>query len=97
MGVVWHGAQVPVWLLKATRSFLRSFQWARDAADRLVLPLSRSPVASHLCNWVIASTSLSPGLFMLRSPQMQLHGCVAPLSRCCLLVLGTLNRCRKAF
>ena len=32
------GAQVPVWLLKATRSFLRSFQWARDAADRLVLP-----------------------------------------------------------
>jgi hypothetical protein len=29
-------AQVPVWLLKATRSLLRSFQWARDAADRLV-------------------------------------------------------------
>ena len=29
-------AQVPVWLLKATRGFLRSFQWARDAADRLV-------------------------------------------------------------
>ncbi len=28
--------QVPVWLLKATRGFLRSFQWARDAADRLV-------------------------------------------------------------
>ena len=28
--------QVPVWLLKATRSFLKSFQWARDAADRLV-------------------------------------------------------------
>lgn len=27
--------QVPVWLLKATRGFLRSFQWARDAADRL--------------------------------------------------------------
>ena len=31
--------QVPVWLLKATRGFLRSFQWARDAADRLV-PIS---------------------------------------------------------
>ncbi len=28
--------QVPVWLLKATRSILKSFQWARDAADRLV-------------------------------------------------------------
>ena len=28
--------QVPVWLLRATRNFLRSFQWARDAADRLV-------------------------------------------------------------
>ncbi len=28
--------QVPVWLLKTTRGFLRSFQWARDAADRLV-------------------------------------------------------------
>ena len=28
--------QVPVWLLKATRGFLRNFQWARDAADRLV-------------------------------------------------------------
>ena len=28
--------QVPVWLLKATRGILRSFQWARDAADRLV-------------------------------------------------------------
>ncbi|EIE24340.1 NAD(P)-binding protein [Coccomyxa subellipsoidea C-169] len=27
--------EVPVWLLKATRSFLKSFQWARDAADRL--------------------------------------------------------------
>ncbi|CAL5228010.1 g11067 [Coccomyxa viridis] len=27
--------QVPVWLLKATRSILKSFQWARDAADRL--------------------------------------------------------------
>ncbi len=26
---------VPVWLLKATRGVLRSFQWARDAADRL--------------------------------------------------------------
>ena len=26
---------VPVWLLKLTRSFLRSFQWAGDAADRL--------------------------------------------------------------
>jgi uncharacterized protein YbjT (DUF2867 family) len=26
---------VPVWLLKATRGALRSFQWARDAADRL--------------------------------------------------------------
>ena len=26
---------VPVWLLKATRSTLRSFQWATDAADRL--------------------------------------------------------------
>lgn len=31
-------AQVPVWLLKATRGFLKSFQWARDAADRLVSP-----------------------------------------------------------
>ena len=28
--------QVPVWLLKAARGFLSSFQWARDAADRLV-------------------------------------------------------------
>ena len=27
--------RVPVWLLKATRSTLRSFQWAKDAADRL--------------------------------------------------------------
>jgi len=26
---------VPVWVLKAARSFLRSFQWAGDAADRL--------------------------------------------------------------
>ncbi|KAI7844154.1 hypothetical protein COHA_002289 [Chlorella ohadii] len=26
---------VPVWLLKGTRSLLRSFQWATDAADRL--------------------------------------------------------------
>lgn len=26
---------VPVWVLKATRGVLRSFQWARDAADRL--------------------------------------------------------------
>ncbi len=34
IGCCW--AQVPVWLLKATRSFLKSFQWARDAADRLV-------------------------------------------------------------
>ena len=30
--------QVPVWLLKATRGILRRFQWARDAADRLVRP-----------------------------------------------------------
>ena len=36
--------QVPVWLLKATRNFLRSFQWARDAADRLV-----SRHRSHAC------------------------------------------------
>lgn len=27
--------RVPVWLLKATRNILKSFQWARDAADRL--------------------------------------------------------------
>ena len=38
MWEAWRGPQVPVWLLKATRSLLRSFQWARDAADRLVLP-----------------------------------------------------------
>lgn len=47
-------AQVPVWLLKATRSFLRSFQWARDAADRLVLPLS--------CLLVVCIMQLSPCL-----------------------------------
>ena len=34
--------QVPVWLLKATRGILRRFQWARDAADRLV-SLIRDP------------------------------------------------------
>ena len=28
--------RVPVWLLKSTRSILSAFQWARDAADRLV-------------------------------------------------------------
>ena len=39
--------QVPVWLLKATRSILKSFQWARDAADRLVR-------AAHLCECCIA-------------------------------------------
>lgn len=27
--------EVPVWLLKGTRNALKSFQWARDAADRL--------------------------------------------------------------
>lgn len=27
---------VPVWILKSTRNVLRSLQWARDAADRLV-------------------------------------------------------------
>ena len=27
--------KVPVWLLKATRSALKGFAWARDAADRL--------------------------------------------------------------
>lgn len=27
--------EVPVWLLRATRGFLKGFQWARDAADRL--------------------------------------------------------------
>lgn len=27
--------RVPVWLLKSTRNILKSFQWARDAADRL--------------------------------------------------------------
>jgi hypothetical protein len=26
---------VPVWVLKLSRSLLKSFQWARDAADRL--------------------------------------------------------------
>ena len=31
--------QVPVWLLKAARGILRSFQWFRDAADRLVMHL----------------------------------------------------------
>jgi len=30
--------QVPVWLLRFTRNALKSFQWARDAADRLVCP-----------------------------------------------------------
>ena len=28
--------RVPVWLLKSTRNILSAFQWARDAADRLV-------------------------------------------------------------
>jgi len=28
-------SQVPVGVLKATRGFLRGFQWAKDAADRL--------------------------------------------------------------
>lgn len=27
--------RVPIWLLRLTRSTLRGFQWARDAADRL--------------------------------------------------------------
>lgn len=27
--------KVPVWVLKATRGLLSSFQWAKDAADRL--------------------------------------------------------------
>jgi hypothetical protein len=27
---------VPTWLLKGTRSVLRSLQWAKDASDRLV-------------------------------------------------------------
>ena len=35
--------QVPVWLLKAARGFLSSFQWARDAADRLVCTLLYLP------------------------------------------------------
>ena len=30
--------QVPVWLLRTARRFLSSFQWARDAAERLVRP-----------------------------------------------------------
>ena len=51
-------AQVPVWLLKATRSFLRSFQWARDAADRLVPPLS-SVALQAVYSWSVTSTSLS--------------------------------------
>lgn len=32
--------QVPLWLLKSTRNFLRGFQWARDASDRLVCSLT---------------------------------------------------------
>lgn len=35
---------VPVWLLKGSRRFLGAFQWAKDAADRLV----RSPYPYHL-------------------------------------------------
>ena len=40
-----------MWLLKATRSILKSFQWARDAADRLV---STAPFLYTSC------TALSP-------------------------------------
>ena len=42
-----------MWLLKATRGFLRSFQWARDAADRLVSsPYCHPFVYICLSKWV---------------------------------------------
>lgn len=37
--------KVPVWLLRLTRNLLRGFQWARDAADRLVSSMEPPPPA----------------------------------------------------
>ena len=51
--------QVPVWLLKATRGILKSFQWARDAADRLVRtgpPLKICCLASTAAHMMLQSS-----------------------------------------
>jgi uncharacterized Fe-S cluster-containing radical SAM superfamily enzyme len=40
--------KVPVWLLRVTRNLLRGFQWARDAADRLVSLNSPPPVFAEM-------------------------------------------------
>lgn len=40
--------KVPVWLLRVTRNLLRGFQWARDAADRLVSMKSPQPVFAEM-------------------------------------------------
>ncbi len=47
--------EVPVWLLKLTRNVLKSFQWARDASDRLVCGLLRGE------GWVLGVMVMSIG------------------------------------
>lgn len=48
-----------MWLLKATRSFLRSFQWARDAADRLVSLCSPfSEARAQQCSLILSTADL---------------------------------------
>ncbi|KAK9901082.1 hypothetical protein WJX75_002418 [Coccomyxa subellipsoidea] len=53
---------VPVWLLKATRSFLKSFQWARDAADRLAFAdiLASNEIFSALMEETYQLLDLNP-------------------------------------
>ena len=51
--------QVPVWLLRSTRNALRGFQWARDAADRLVRLQPHVTRATHCERLIVQSPGLS--------------------------------------
>lgn len=75
----WHVLQitrVPVWLLKTTRNILKSFQWARDAADRLVSKTTCIDQSLQLfvgkCSWTCLVRH-----FTMFCVQAQCKGCCA--------------------
>lgn len=76
--------QVPVWLLKATRSFLRSFQWARDAADRLVRQACSNNFCLHIpeCLPEVARVGQLHELHRILAVRINTRVSLTPKSRC---------------
>ena len=77
--------KVPVWLLKGTRSTLRSFQWATDAADRLAFAEVLSSIESFSADMeeTYRVLGVDPASITTLEAYLKVGGC-APCGPACL-------------